>query len=92
MVKLLQVYIMKKISIVTACFNEEENVEELYSRIKKVFAQYKKYKYEHIYIDNASTDKTVELVKNIAAKDKNVKLIVNSRNYGHIRSPFHGLL
>ena len=84
---------MKKISIVTACFNEEENVEELYNRIKKVFSQYKnRYKYEHIYIDNASTDRTVELVKNIAAKDKNVKLIVNSRNYGHIRSPFHGLL
>lgn len=83
----------KKISIVTPCFNEEDNVEELYTRIKNVFAQYKnRYKYEHIYIDNASTDRTVELVKKIASKDKNVKLIVNSRNYGHIRSPFHGLL
>lgn len=84
---------MKKISIVTACFNEEGNVEELCNRIKNIFAQYKnRYKYEHIYIDNSSTDRTVEIVKKITEKDKNVKLIVNSRNYGHIRSPFHGLL
>lgn len=84
---------MKKISVVTACFNEEENVEELYERIKNVFAKYKnRYKYELIYIDNASTDQTVEFIKRIALKDKNVKLIVNARNFGHIRSPFHGLM
>jgi glycosyltransferase involved in cell wall biosynthesis len=46
----------------------------------------------YIFIDNASTDKTISILKNLALKDKNVKIIVNSRNFGHIRSPYHGLL
>jgi len=83
---------MKKISIVTACYNEEENVEELYTQVKKVMnEQVSQYKYEHIFIDNASEDKTVEILKKIALKDKNVKIIVNSRNFGHIKSPTHAL-
>lgn len=79
------------ISIVTPCFNEAENVEELSRRIKLVMSELP-YEYEHIYIDNASTDKTVEIVKTIAARDGRVKLIVNARNFGHIRSPYYGLL
>jgi len=50
------------------------------------------YDYEHILIDNASTDDTVVKIKDIAAEDKRVKLIVNTRNFGHIRSPVHGIL
>jgi glycosyltransferase involved in cell wall biosynthesis len=84
---------MKKlISVVTACYNEEENVEELYNKIKEVFERLEKYEYEHIFIDNASKDKTVQILKEIAKNDKNVKIIVNARNFGHIRSPFYGLL
>lgn len=83
---------MKLISIVTACYNEEENVEEIYRQIKDIFTSLKDYTYEHIFIDNASRDKTVAILKEIAAKDKNVKIIVNSRNFGHIRSIFYGLL
>lgn len=83
---------MKKISIVTACYNEEENVEELYNQVKKVMnTQVSQYAYEHIFIDNASEDTTVSILKKIAADDKNVKIIVNSRNFGHIKSPTHGL-
>ncbi|HBM16415.1 MAG TPA: glycosyltransferase [Lentisphaeria bacterium] len=82
----------KLISIVTPCYNEEKNIQELYERIKKVFENLKDYDYEHILIDNASTDNTVKVIDEIAAKDKNVKYIVNSRNFGHIRSPYHGLL
>ncbi len=83
---------MKKISILTPCYNEEENVEELYRRVKAQFDTLSdKYTYEHVFIDNASKDKTVEILKRIAAKDKNVKIIVNAMNFGHIRSPFHGL-
>lgn len=81
----------KKISIVTGCFNEEENVDELCERIAKVMATLP-YDYEHIFIDNASTDNTVKKIKEIAAKDKRVKLIVNARNFGHIRSPYYALL
>ncbi|MEQ8235805.1 MAG: glycosyltransferase family 2 protein [Syntrophomonadaceae bacterium] len=83
---------MKLISVVTPCFNEEDNVNEIYSRVKNVFAGLPEYSYEHIFIDNSSTDRTVELLKEIAAKDKNVKIIINTRNFGHIRSPYYALL
>jgi len=82
----------KKISIVTPCFNEEANVEELYARVKKEIEALKAYDYEHIFIDNASKDRTVELLRGLAARDPRVKVIVNSRNFGHIRSPYYGFL
>lgn len=82
---------MKLISIVTPCFNEQQNIQELYDRIKQVMKTYP-YEYEHIYIDNASTDNTVEILRTLAAQDKRVKVILNTRNFGHIRSPYHALL
>lgn len=82
----------KKISIVTACYNEEENVEECYRQIKAQFDLLPEYEYEHIFIDNASKDATVTILRRLAAEDRNVKLILNSKNFGHIRSPFHGLM
>ena len=83
---------MKTISIVTGCFNEEENVEELYTRVRNVMAEVGRYRYEHIFIDNSSSDRTVEVLKRIAAADTNVRVIVNARNFGHIRSPLHAVL
>jgi polyisoprenyl-phosphate glycosyltransferase len=82
---------MKKISIVTPCFNEEANVLELYERIQKIMNNLD-YEYEHIYIDNASVDGTIKILRDLASRDKRVKVIINSRNFGHIRSPFYGLL
>jgi glycosyltransferase involved in cell wall biosynthesis len=81
----------RTISIITPCYNEEENVEELYTRVRNAMAQVGRYRYEHIFIDNASEDATVEILKQIAARDSNVKVIVNARNFGHIRSPMHAL-
>lgn len=81
----------KLISIVTPCYNEGENIEELYQRIVTVMARLP-YDYEHICIDNASTDDTVAKLKVLAAQDKRLKIIVNARNFGHIRSPYHALL
>lgn len=83
---------MKRISVVTHCFNEEDNVEALCDKIRQVFAGFPQYDYEHIFIDNCSTDQTVSKIKVIIAADPHVRLIVNSRNFGHIRSPLHGLL
>ena len=83
---------MKKISIVTACYNEEENIAILIERVRAVMDEFSQYDYEHIFIDNASEDRTVEILRGIAAEDKRVKVIVNSRNFGHIRSPMHALL
>lgn len=80
----------KMISIVTPCYNEEENIDELYQRIAAVMATLP-YEYEHICIDNASTDGTVKRIKELAAQDKRVKLIVNARNFGHIKSPYYAI-
>lgn len=81
----------KTISIVTPCYNEEANVRELYERVRAAVAAAGKYNYEHIFIDNASVDNTVAVLKDIAARDKNVKVIRNTRNFGHVRSPIHAL-
>jgi len=65
----------------------------VYKQVKLVIDNhFDKYEYEHIFIDNASTDKTVELLKNIAKQDSNIKIIINSRNFGHIRSPFYAMM
>ena len=83
---------MKLISIMTPCYNEEQNVAEVYQRVKAVFKGLSQYQYEHLFIDNNSTDKTVVILKELARNDKNVKIIVNVRNFGHIRSPFYAML
>ena len=80
-----------KISIVTPSFNEEENIENLCKLIKETISKVE-CEYEHIVIDNNSTDKTIEILRKIANQDKKLKVIINSKNYGHIRSPFHGIL
>ena len=82
---------MKLISIVTPCYNEEGNVHEVHERVRAVMDTLPAYRYEHIFIDNASRDATVAILKEIAASDRNVKIIVNSRNFGHIRSPMHAI-
>jgi glycosyltransferase involved in cell wall biosynthesis len=84
---------MKKISIMTACYNEEENVIPLTDAVRKVMAEeLPGYDYEHVFIDNCSEDTTLTLLKDICKKDKHVKVIENARNFGHVRSPYHGIL
>jgi glycosyltransferase involved in cell wall biosynthesis len=80
------------ISIVTPCYNEEGNVEELHRRITAQMEQFPHYDFEHIYVDNASTDGTVAAIRRLAGVDASVKAIVNNRNFGIIRSSNHGLL
>ena len=83
---------MKKIiSIVTPLFNEADNVEDLCNRIATVM-QALPYDYEHLCIDNCSKDSTVALLRERATRDPRLKVIVNARNFGHIRSPYHALL
>src|SRR5579863_91520 len=83
---------VKFLSVVTGCYNEEENVRELYERITRVFAEeLPEYSYELILIDNCSQDKTVEVLRGICREDMRVKVIVNNRNFGHIRSGYHAI-
>lgn len=81
----------KKISIVTPTFNEDLNIERLCLEIAQQMKSLN-YDYEHIVIDNLSTDSTAQILEKIAKTDKNLKVIINNRNFGHIRSPIHGLL
>lgn len=81
----------KTISIVTACYNEQANVEPLVARVREIMAELPEYRYEHLFIDNNSRDRTVATLKQLAAHDPAIKIIVNARNFGHIRSPVHGL-
>lgn len=84
---------MKKISIVSSCYNEEQNIFELYTRVKAQMEKFKeKYDYEQILVDNCSTDNSAEVLKDLAQQDKNVKVILNSRNFGHIKSPYWAII
>ena len=80
-----------KISIITPTYNEKDNIEKLCNEIKGEMSKIN-LDYEHIIIDNNSTDGTIEKIKDLAKSDKNLKIIINLKNYGHIRSPFYGLL
>ena len=79
-----------EISVVIPCYNEEENVVAIAAAVagelQSVGATY-----EIIFIDNASTDRTVELARGLCEADLRVKLIVNNRNYGQMRSPTYGI-
>jgi polyisoprenyl-phosphate glycosyltransferase len=84
---------VKTISIVTPCYNEELNVEECWRTIRELFeTKLSGYVREHIFCDNASTDKTLEILKRIAANDPSVKIIVNARNFGPMRSNYNGVM
>jgi len=84
---------MSLISIVIPCFNEDENVVEITSKIKSIFKEeLPEDKYEIIFIDNGSADKTQEKIKAICKSDKDVKLIINAKNYGQLISPYYGFL
>lgn len=81
-----------KLSIVSPCFNEVENIELFYTALCAVIDHIDGYEFEIIFIDNASTDGTVNILKKIAARDKRVKIIANIRNFGQVRSPYWGLM
>lgn len=86
------VVLMKTISVVTPCYNEEGNVYSMYVGVKNVLKELPQYKYEHIFIDNCSTDNTARILQEIAKEDKNVKIILNTRNFGPGRSGGYAVL
>ena len=84
---------MKKISLVSSCYNEEENLDTLYERVTKAIEPFcDKYEFEYILLDNGSTDKTEQKLRELAQKDKRIKVILNTRNFGHIRPPYYGMI
>jgi polyisoprenyl-phosphate glycosyltransferase len=84
---------MKTISIVTPCYNEEASIRECVSTIKSLFENLLPgYRREHIFCDNASTDRTVDILKELAKSDPDIKIIVNSRNFGILKNTYNGVL
>ena len=82
----------RKLSVITPCFNEDENLLTCYLETKQVISNLEtSMEYEHIFIDNASTDRSMEILREIAREDQNVKVIRNSRNVGPFRSMWFGL-
>jgi glycosyltransferase involved in cell wall biosynthesis len=83
---------MKKITVVSGCYNEEENLEELVKRVFAVAEKFPAYEWDYILVDNCSTDGSPAILRRLAAADRRIKVIFNIRNFGHIRSPYHGML
>lgn len=82
----------KTITIVSPTYNEEANILLFYEKVNNTIKNISMYNFEFLFIDNASTDRTLDLLKGLAKKSKQVKIIVNTRNFGHIRSPYWGII
>lgn len=83
---------MKLITILTPCFNERDNIRPLHKAIDAVFEKLPQYRHEHIFIDNCSRDGTIDMLRQLAAEHQHVKVILNARNFGAVRSSYYGLL
>ena len=85
--------VTKTISIVTPCFDEELNIRDCYEAVRNLFDKMLPgYRREHIFCDNASTDGTLTILRQIAAEDRNVRVIVNARNFGPLKNTFNGVM
>jgi len=83
----------KIISVVTPCYNEEDSVRECITTLRTIFATHlPNYGLEHIFCDNCSTDRTVDILKEEALKDSGIKIIVNSRNFGILKNTYNGVM
>jgi glycosyltransferase involved in cell wall biosynthesis len=83
----------KKISIVTPCFNEEAGIAECVAAVADIFkTELSGYDLEHIFCDNASTDRTLPILKELAQQNRSIKIIVNSRNFGILKNTYNGVL
>jgi len=82
----------KTISVMIPCFNEEENIKQIYEAVKdEICTKCQDYDYEILFIDNKSKDRTREIIRGICTIDKHVKAIFNIRNFGQFNSPYYGL-
>ena len=83
---------VKLITIMTPCYNEVLNVREVHRRVQALAAELPQYRFEHLFADNASKDGTVEVLRQMAAEDPSVKVILNARNFGPDRSGMNAFL
>lgn len=82
---------MKTITVVTPVYNEDQNIEIVYQRVKKILDSYAELNYKHLFIDNDSSDNSQKIIRSLCEKDKNVLAIFNRKDYGHIKSPYYAI-
>ena len=82
---------MKKISIMVPCYNEEENVIPMSEALVAELEKMPQYDYEILFIDNCSLDTTRQKLREICAKNKKIRAIFNSKNFGQFNSPYYGM-
>jgi glycosyltransferase involved in cell wall biosynthesis len=83
----------KIISIITPYYNEEDSLVECVEAIRKLFREdLSAYTFEHIFCDNNSSDRSLEILKAFARHDQRVKIIVNSRNFGILKNTYNGVM
>lgn len=83
---------MKKISVMIPCFNEEENVKQMCHAVQQILeTELCQYDYEILFIDNNSTDRTREYLRELCDENKKVKAILNAKNFGQFNSPYYGM-
>lgn len=80
------------LTILTPCYNEVLNVGSLHKQVSAILLSFGQEEYAHLFIDNGSTDDTQKVLRQLSEEDPRIKVILNQRNFGHVRSPFHGLL
>ena len=81
----------KKVSLVIPCYNEDESIKVLYKELLNISKQLKNYSFEFVFIDDGSTDNTLEIIKDLNKKDANVRYISFSRNFGKEAAIYAGL-
>ena len=83
----------KLLTVIIPCYNEEENIRYFYEEFCKNDAYFLKHAimYQLLFVDDGSTDKTVTEIKNLHQKDKRIKLISFSRNFGKEAAIYAGL-
>lgn len=77
---------MRTLTILIPCYNEVNNVEPMVNAVKLQMQAFPQYSYDILIVDNASSDGTTEKVLRLAQNDKQIKAIINNRNYGYRRS------
>jgi len=83
---------MKHITILNYCYNEVDNVEAMCEAVMKIMLDVKNITFNHLFIDNSSTDGTQDRLRMLAKKYEHVQVIITTRNFGHIRTPWHALM
>ena len=81
----------KKLSVIVSCYNEEEALQLFYVEMNKVANKMKELEFEYIFVNDGSKDRTLDIIKDFARKDKRVRFISLSRNFGKEAAMYAGL-